>query len=262
MAIEKRTSATARFRAARLVVDDLRKLEDELGTDEITWRMGAYEKLSTWSWRTVHSESSSLDELIEVAPKGRIYEFKIDAKVGEQNFVLDAAWPGRRFLTLKYDGPGDELPEAYWNITALLKAAEKQGEKWHYAGTAVGPAVALFVPVLILDQVARLGWFYNETRPVQDEHIGSAVVWAVLSFFVLGSIAAGFWGWSTSSGVTLRPIIDTDSLVNRTIDGIINAVKWIWSAHKVEDLNKQIMLLATVIAAICGAGSFVVSLLK
>ena len=262
MAIDRRTSATARFRATRLLADDLRKLEGELNVEEITWRIGASEKMSTWTWKTVYTKSTSLDELIDIAPKGLIGNLQVDAEAAGGHFALSVPGPTRRFIKLTYEGSGEEVPESFWNVSRVLKAAEKRGEKWHYAGAAVGPAVAICVPLLILDQVARLGWFYNETRPVQDENVGPAIWWSFASFMVLTFIAAGFWGWSTSSGVTLRPIIDTGSLVNRTINSLIGAGKWIWSAHKAEDLNKQIMLLATVIAAICGAGSFVVALLK
>ncbi|BCY07170.1 hypothetical protein L3i22_022580 [Actinoplanes sp. L3-i22] len=175
------------------MTDDLRKISSELDADEVTWQIGAYSPQSTWSRKTVFTKSSSLDELIEIAPKGRIYSFELSARSGDRLFSLEVPGPKRRFVSLKYEGPGDELPESYWNVAELLKGAEKRGQKRDYAGAAAGPAIALSVPLLILDKVARLGWLYTETRPVLEDRIGLAFLGAVFSFFVLGSFAAGFY---------------------------------------------------------------------
>jgi len=260
VSIEKSSTATARFRSVRLLVDDLRAVERELGADELSWRIGARESLGNWSWRDVHTRSESLDELAGIAPKGRVYEFEMRAEVGKQSFVLLMVSQEPRFLTLSYEGPGEDTPEIFRAVSSVIKKAEKRGEKWFLAGAVVGPTLALLIPLNILDQVGKLGLLYDEKGP--HGNIGAAIGWAIVSFLILALVAAGFGSWAVASSVTLRPVIDTASMVERAIDGAKSAGRWFVLFPKAEYMYKFIMLWATVVAAVCGVGGFVVALLK
>lgn len=241
-------------------MDDLRAVERELGADELSWRIGSREPLGNWSWKNVYIRSESLDELTGNAPKGRIYEFEMQAEVGDQSFVLLMVSKEPRFLTLSYEGPGDDTPEIFRAVSSLVKKAEKRGEKWFYAGAVVGPMLALFIPLNILDQVGNLGLLYNETGP--HRNVGAAFGWAIVSFLTIAFVAAGFGSWAVASSVTLRPVIDTASMVERAVDGAKSAGRWFVSFPRAEYMYKLIMLWATVVAAVCGVGGFVVALLK
>jgi hypothetical protein len=260
VSINKRSAATARLRSVRLLVDDLRAVELELSADTVSWRIGSREPLGTWSWKNVYTQSDSLDELAGAAPKGRVYEFEVQAQAGDQSFVLLMAANEPRFLTFSYDGPGEETPEIFWTVLALLKKAEKRGAKWHFVGAVIGPSLALSIPLGILDQVGRLGFFYDETRP--PANLGTAYVWAAVSFLFLALIVAGSWSWSTASSVTLRPIIDATSIVERAIDGAKSVGRWFVTIPKAEYMYKLVMLWSTVVAALCAIGAFFVTLLK
>lgn len=260
MSIEKISTVTARFRSVRLLADDLRAIESELQADEVSWRIGSREQLGTWSWKNVHTRSQSLDELSGVAPKGRVHEFEMQAKIGEQSFVLLMVSREPRFITFSYEGPGEEMPDCLWAASSLLKRAEKRGEKWHIAGAAVGPALALTVPLMILDSVGNLGLLREASGP--SRHIGAAVGWAIASFLVLALVPSAFWSWATASSVTLRPIIDAASMVERSIERAKSAGMAIVSFPKEKHIYNFLMLWATVVAALCGIGGFVVAVLK
>lgn len=253
MSVEKRTVVTSRFRAARLLVDDLRNLEQDLNADQLTWRVGSRKQLGTWTWKTVYTEASSVDELGEIAPKGRIYDFQVCAQAGRKSLVLSMAGPNSRFVELTYDGPGGDVPEEFWSASAVLKAAEKRGQVWHYAGSGFAPAIALLVPLTLLDQIGNFGIFYDAAGPHGD--VAKAISAAVTSFLFLYYVAAGFASWAMASSVTLHPFINTSSLKKRAFASIVSAVRWMGSVHEMEGLNKRITLYATVIAAICAIGS-------
>jgi hypothetical protein len=241
------------------LVDDLREFEHELGADEVSWRFGLREHLGTWSWKNVYTQSHSLDELSSVAPKGAVYQFEVQARFGEQSFVLLMVSSDPRFVTFSYEGPEEEIPDRFWAAMVPLKKAEKRGQRWHYVGAVIAPALALTIPLFLLDNIGRLGLFYDEAGPPGD--LAKAATWGASSFLFLTVTAALFWSWARLSSVTLRPFIDTSSVFERVVDRLRSAGRWAFSVPKADYLYKLIMLWATVVAALCGAGAFVVAII-
>ncbi|MCY1144036.1 hypothetical protein OWR29_39085 [Actinoplanes sp. Pm04-4] len=260
MSIEKSVTATARFRTVRLLVDDLREFERALAADEVSWRFGTREHLGTWSWKNVYTRSDSLDELCAAAPKGAVYQFEVQAQSGEQSFTLLLVGDDPRFVTLSYEGPGEQPSETFQNAVVPLSKAEKRGRKWHYIAAVIGPTIAFTVPLILLEEIGNVGWLKEQVGPRGD--LAKATVWSLTSFFILALTTLMFWSWARLSSVTLRPIIDTSSIYERVVEQMKSVGRWAYSVPKADYMYKLIMLWSTVVAALCGFGAFVIAFFK
>ncbi|MEU8158826.1 hypothetical protein [Micromonospora parva] len=259
MAVVKSVGASTRIRTLQLNADDVRSIEAALGGGTTTWRVGAQVADGKSYPRTVFSESSSLDELIAIAPKGRLAHFEVQHEDGKEILTLSVPGPNARLSLLTFEGPGEDVPDYFREIAFLLQQDERRGQKLHYVGLFCGPVLAITVPLGILDTVGRLGLFYDETRPVGN--VSSAIISAVVVFLFLAPVCAGIWSWTTASFVALRPLIDAASLVRRMRDRVVSAAAWFRSLYRADELAEQKMLFATVTAMFFGIGAFIVAVI-
>ncbi|AEB42608.1 hypothetical protein VAB18032_07430 [Micromonospora maris AB-18-032] len=223
-------------------------------------------------WKTWTFETDTLDELIDVSPKGRIFHFEIEATSSEGNVHLKVGGPHKkdRRLMLHGEASGSDVPGVFHKIATMLEPAEKRGTKLHYLGAFIGPTMALYIPMLIFTLLwPGLGFFTDPPADAKDKP-ALAVVASALALLILLPLGMGIFSRITASSVTLRPRfdpsalkpeIDFASMPRRFLETVAAGLRWVASLYKHDELAQQKMLIATVTAAFFGIGSFIIATL-
>lgn len=258
VAIEKSVSVSLGYSSAKLVIDDVRDIEASLTGFATTWRVSLPGHAAPDVPCVEHRSSSSLDELITEAPKGRLFRLEIEAERDGGRMLLEIPARNSRSAALNYEGPGEDPPPQFLIVNAILNKKWRRGRFARNLGSLL-VGLGVYIPIVILDQVGRFGLFYDETRPPHD--VSVAVTFAIFSFLLLLPICVGIRTWATASVVTLRPVIDTASIVQRVSGRFVSAIKWMAGFYRADDTIERKILIATSTGAFAAVAALIVAIL-
>ena len=202
-------------------------------------------------------EAESLDDLVEVAPKGRIFNFSIEATGSGSSIYVKIGNP--RSASMVLETRGDDLDPSFEEIVKVLRRAEKRSQSFHYLGVMFGPVAAVLTPLTILDQVGNLGLFYDSSRP--PHNLSVAVALAMVALLVLLPVSLAVWAWATSTSVRLKPRLDASSLTANIRAISRRPFSRLGNLYRADGLIEQKMLFATITSMLVAIGSLIIALL-
>ncbi|WP_431887029.1 hypothetical protein [Micromonospora wenchangensis] len=259
--------AVAIFRNIRLRLGDLRILEGALSHKELTWSCADHKTVAMRGSKknsvdgeyklVVRHKAEALDDLVISAPKGRIFEFSLEAKDASSAIEMRLGNPRSRHLTLKFSGIA--LDGSFETVFKILKRAEKRSQYFFLIGVLCGPTAAVMVPLTIFDEVSNVGIFYEATGSPRE--LSAAAGLAGISLLFLLPVSFGVWSWVTSACVQLKPRLNAASLAAYTRAAFRHPFSRVRNLYKVDRSSEQKMLFATVTSMLVAFGSLIVALL-
>lgn len=258
---------TAEFRSVRLTLDDVRLIEKVLKRKNLVWSCTSRKSVVVVGSRkdpaygdykmSVREEAESLDGLMEVAPKGRIFDFMLEAAGANSIIKVKIGNPRSRSLVLESCGGGVEA--SFEEVFKILKRAENRSQIFHYLGIAFGPLVAILVPLMIFDQVSGIGIFHDADRPPHDVSIAATL--AIFALLILWPICFGVWTWAMSASVQLKPRLNTASLSASARGAFRRPFSRLGNLYKADGSTENKLLFAAMTSMLVAFGSLIVALL-
>lgn len=259
--------AIAIFRNIRLKLGDLRILESALSHRKLIWSCADHKTVTMRGSKkdpvdgdyklTVRHEAEALNDLVASAPKGRIFEFSMEARDASSTIEMRLGNPRSRHLILEFSGIA--LDSSFDTVFKILKRAEKRSQYLFLIGVLCGPTAAIMVPLTIFDEVSNVGIFYDATGSPHD--LSAAAGLAGISLLFLLPISFGVWSWATSACVQLKPRLNTASLAANTRAAFRHPLSKIRNLYRADRSSEQKMLFATVTSMLVAFGSLIVALL-
>jgi hypothetical protein len=251
------------FRSTRLNAKDLRAIAAEVGNAPQRWTCSVAETLAAPDHvrrrRLTEWTTTSLEDLLLVAPAGRIFHFEFETDVGGNSIrlVLGGPWSKthRPRVSVSH-GPGSEVSTLYSRITQAVHVSAKRGRFWHTLssfvyGAVVAAAVGLWLTIFR---------FYMNTPEHNQGAAVSAAAATVCTAFLI-AISSPLWveGFKrlTASSVKLKPSV----VVRRTGSSVRRTWAWIRSLYSRDGNLEYKSYLATHMGWIFGAVSTVIAIL-
>ncbi|MEU5912735.1 hypothetical protein [Micromonospora sp. NPDC047527] len=260
---------SARFRTARLDIQDVRDIEDILVAvaAQVIWQcsetssMSPPKGLSPKSPFTVKTfrlyKAATLSELIEHASRGRLFHFEVEAVFpsGAQISVT-AGEHAKKSRWLELRSTSSKVPTEFYKTVAILERAERRGQKWHYGTIAVVPNVLLFGALFLYGFVkAAIDTIDPESSNFSNQVAAAATV-AFIAFAAIPMLA-GMWAYLTASSVTLKSRFNAAPVWRKALAGL----KWVSTLYRKDELLEQKMFIVATTSMFLTFVSIIVAVL-
>jgi hypothetical protein len=256
-------SATAAFKGVRLQSQDLHVIAAAEAATVVEWRCSRLrsEKLHPVSdhkatfWAKVRREvrTGKLEELVDLAPKGKLFHLEVRLKAETQSVTLRLGSPAgfSRNAHVTAEGHGDEPPKAFREIAALLRKRSKERARtlWIISFLSAGfapiavQAVLKFAVALRSDPPQHA----NEAQLIMNDYVVPAAVIGAPTVFVL----VGVVRWLTASSAIINPRFSRPDLHEFVSDGA-KRVRLLYTREGYHDRTALVVATLGLLVALAG----------
>jgi hypothetical protein len=167
-----KASGAAHFRSVRIGIQDLRVIEAALDGRDTIWRcslrhsdyidpdaLGATKKTRPMYNRLTTFEAPTLEDLIDVPPRGRrLYNLEVNSEAdgNRLSLTIGAAYEKSTLTKVDLVNDSETIPLAFHNLVGIVHAAYMRSQRLQVLGiTAVAFSIA--IPLLIFDGMSSMG---------------------------------------------------------------------------------------------------------